>query len=630
MMNAPPPPYVGQGYSEYPNADNKMDQRRQFNPWDSQQPPPQSGHPAPPPVNMMGQTPKSYHPPPPSMMGKVGHMPPHHPLPQQPLPPPPQQQQHQQQSHNSGKFYPSAGNGPLHHHAAAKQRDYREKHHNSNSGIANGGRMGHIPPHGVAHSHQQPPASAYGNGNRSNMHTPLPQNPAMPSSQNSNGSATIMNGYHGGSPFPFNRSEAQELFKILGSSNAAELAQFASMAGAVQDKFVRSDSLLADDDLVISENDYSTAGSATGAKFGPISRMNNNPLGGGGGPGKQRGDFPFANSLLDADWLQNLQHHMYNDSLGEQSSSNCSSTSSSFYQNSHQQQQLPVINTSKQHEPNNNTLDLDLFQVDRKLADFGTGGGGSGTDNQSNVTSQLLHHHQQQQQQQTPQQQQHPHHSMAAAAVALLSSHHHHHQQQQQFAQQHAALQQQQQHVMHKLQSALADPTVQRFSDLMVNGGGVQSSELKIHSLKDLKAQQTMSSSGMSPIVVPSSSSSSSSGGVVGVGGVGVSGGLPVGSGSPSSSSSVVVTSTPMWNNLFDLSGMKQQRQEGDLIGTSSTDSGNLSGSNAGGGLNSSTASSSMSNSHNNNNNNEDSYEAGIADDMRELALRLESELNIN
>uniref|UniRef100_A0A8D8CW58 RING-type E3 ubiquitin transferase n=2 Tax=Culex pipiens TaxID=7175 RepID=A0A8D8CW58_CULPI len=639
MMNAPPPPYLGQGYpNEYPNSadnNNKMDQRRQFNPWDTQQPPPQqSGHPAPPPVNMMGhQTPKSYHPqpPPPSMMGKVGHMPPpppqHHPLPQQqqqPPPPslaPPPPQQHQQQSHpNAGKFYPTAGNGPLHHHvaaaaAAAKQRDYREKHHN-------GGR--HIPPHG-GHSqqqHQPPPVAAYGNGNRSSMHTPLPQNPtqATPSSQTSNG-GTMMNGYHGGSAFPFNRSEAQELFKILGSSNAAELAQFATMAGAVQDKFVRSDSLLADDDLVIPENDYSSAGgTVTGAKFGPISRMTNNLL--GSGAGKQRGEFPFASSLLDADWLQNLQHHLYNDSLGEQSSSNCSSTSSSFYQNSHpnqQQQQLPVSaahTNSKQHEPNNNTLDLDLFQVDRKLADYGTG-----ADNQSNVTSQLLHHHQQQQQQQS---QHHPHHTMAAAAAALLSSHHHHQQQQQQqFAQQHAAaLQQQQQHVMQKLQSVLADP-VQRFNDLMVNGGGggVQS-ELKIHSLKDLKAQQTMSSSGLSPVVVVPTSSS-------------IGGG--VSSGSPSSASSgavppPAVTSTPLWNNLFDLSGMKQrerQHEGGDLVGgaTSSSDSGNLSGSTAG--LNSSTTSSSMSNSHNCNNN-EDSYEAGIADDMRELALRLESELNIN
>lgn len=172
---------------------------------------------------------------------------------------------------------------------------------------------------------------------------------------------------------------------------------------------------------------------------------------------------------------------------------------------------------------------------------------------------------------------------------------------------------------MHKLQSVLAADPV-RFSDLMVNGGGAggASNELKIHVLKDLKAQQTMA--GMSPV--------SSSGG-----------GLPV---SGSSSSSVVVTGTPMWsNNLFDLPGMKADNSGSgstscDLAVSSLGDSGNLSGStntsggSLGGGLNSSTTSSSISNSNNNNNNNEDSYEAGIADDMRELALRLESELNIN
>lgn len=176
---------------------------------------------------------------------------------------------------------------------------------------------------------------------------------------------------------------------------------------------------------------------------------------------------------------------------------------------------------------------------------------------------------------------------------------------------------------MHKLQSVLAADPV-RFSDLMVNGGvgaGGASNELKIHVLKDLKAQQTLA--GMSPV-------SSSGGG----------GGLPV---SGSSSSSVVVTGTPMWsNNLFDLPGMKADNSGSgstscDLAASSLGDSGNLSGStntsggSLGGGLNSSTTSSSISNSNNNNNNNnEDSYEAGIADDMRELALRLESELNIN
>lgn len=173
---------------------------------------------------------------------------------------------------------------------------------------------------------------------------------------------------------------------------------------------------------------------------------------------------------------------------------------------------------------------------------------------------------------------------------------------------------------MHKLQSVLAADPV-RFSDLMVNGAGGASNELKIHVLKDLKAQQTMA--GMSP--------------------VSSSGGLPV---SGSSSSSVVVTGTPMWsNNLFDLPGMKSVTDNSssgntscDLTASSIGDSGNMSGStntsggSLGGGLNSSTTSSSISNSNNNsnNNNNEDSYEAGIADDMRELALRLESELNIN
>lgn len=168
---------------------------------------------------------------------------------------------------------------------------------------------------------------------------------------------------------------------------------------------------------------------------------------------------------------------------------------------------------------------------------------------------------------------------------------------------------------MHKLQSVLAADPV-RLSDLMVNGAGGASNELKIHVLKDLKAQQTMA--GMSP--------------------VSSSGGLPV---SGSSSSSVVVTGTPMWSsNLFDLPSIKTDNSSsgstsGDLAASSIGDSGNLSGStntsggSLGGGLNSSTTSSSISNSINNNNN-EDSYEAGIADDMRELALRLESELNIN
>lgn len=173
---------------------------------------------------------------------------------------------------------------------------------------------------------------------------------------------------------------------------------------------------------------------------------------------------------------------------------------------------------------------------------------------------------------------------------------------------------------MHKLQSVLANADPVRFSDLMVNGagaggggGGGVSNELKIHVLKDLKAQQTMA--GMSPV-------SSSGGGI-----------LPVSSSSGSSSVAAAAMVTPMWsNNLFDLPGMKADSSgtSCDLPGgSSSIDSGNLSGSTntSSGGLNSS---STTTGSSNNNNNNEDSYEAGIADDMRELALRLESELNIN
>lgn len=143
----------------------------------------------------------------------------------------------------------------------------------------------------------------------------------------------------------------------------------------------------------------------------------------------------------------------------------------------------------------------------------------------------------------------------------------------------------------------------------MVNGGG--SSELKIHVLKDLKAQQTMA--GMSPV----------SGGV-----------LPVSVSTGSSSSSVVAAaaaaaaaSSPMWNNLFDLSGIKSADTGSDLVASSASiaDSSSTTVST----INTSTTCSSIGNT-NNNNSNEDSYEAGIADDMRELALRLESELELN
>lgn len=111
---------------------------------------------------------------------------------------------------------------------------------------------------------------------------------------------------------------------------------------------------------------------------------------------------------------------------------------------------------------------------------------------------------------------------------------------------------------------------------------------------------------------------------------------------SPSSSSSVAMP--PLWNNLLDLSGLKPSTDASDLVVGVHGNSGNNAGgginsNNAGGGINSnnstilnnSTASSSISNiNSNNSNNNEDSYEAGIADDMRELALRLESELELD
>lgn len=94
----------------------------------------------------------------------------------------------------------------------------------------------------------------------------------------------------------------------------------------------------------------------------------------------------------------------------------------------------------------------------------------------------------------------------------------------------------------------------------------------------------------------------------------------------------------PLWNNLLDLSGLKPSSDGNDLV----VGVGGVHGSNSTGGsasannsnntiLNNSTASASISNiNSNNSNNNEDSYEAGIADDMRELALRLESELELD
>lgn len=146
-----------------------------------------------------------------------------------------------------------------------------------------------------------------------------------------------------------------------------------------------------------------------------------------------------------------------------------------------------------------------------------------------------------------------------------------------------------------------------RLSELMGNGG---SGDLKIPSfkeLKDLKAQQTMT--GLSPVsgVLTASTSSSSS-----------------------------VAMPPLWNNLLDLSGLKPTSDASDLVvggvhGNSST-GGSASANNSNNTiLSNSTASTSISNiNSNNSNNNEDSYEAGIADDMRELALRLESELELD
>lgn len=145
-----------------------------------------------------------------------------------------------------------------------------------------------------------------------------------------------------------------------------------------------------------------------------------------------------------------------------------------------------------------------------------------------------------------------------------------------------------------------------RLNELMGNGG---SGDMKIQNfkeLKDLKAQQTIAC--LSPVsgVLTTSSSSSSS-----------------------------VTMPPLWNNLLDLSGLKPSTDGSDLVVGIHGNNGNHAGGGANSSnstiLNNSTASSSISNiNSNNSNNNEDSYEAGIADDMRELALRLESELELD
>lgn len=105
------------------------------------------------------------------------------------------------------------------------------------------------------------------------------------------------------------------------------------------------------------------------------------------------------------------------------------------------------------------------------------------------------------------------------------------------------------------------------------------------------------------------------------------------------SSSSVVSAAAPLWNNLLDLSGLKPTANGNDLVVVGHSSSVNSTvGSSGNNTILSSTASSSICSSNNNNNNNnssssgnnEDSYEAGIADDMRELVLRLESELELD
>lgn len=147
-----------------------------------------------------------------------------------------------------------------------------------------------------------------------------------------------------------------------------------------------------------------------------------------------------------------------------------------------------------------------------------------------------------------------------------------------------------------------------RLNDLMGNGGG--SGDLKIPSfkeLKDLKTQQSMS--GLLPVssVLTAVTSSSSS-----------------------------VPMPPLWNNLLDLSGLKPSSDANDLVVGVGVHGGNTGTGGSAGGANNSSNNTILSNStastsiSNNSNSNEDSYEAGIADDMRELALRLESELELD
>ncbi|XP_058466272.1 roquin-1 isoform X2 [Malaya genurostris] len=655
IINAPPPPYVGnQGFSEYPD---KIDQRRTFNPWDNQPAPvvnnPVSGTSGPQqhsiaPINLIGPQHASKsginQPYPSSMHGTKGHlaMPPMVPHSQHPMPTLPshhhqqqqqqqqqhqqiQQQQHQQQqqSHpvpgNVGKFFP--GNAQMQH----KLRD-----RSNNNGRMHLSHAHSQPPQGVPSMHQ-PTSSSYGNGSRSNLHTPHSQSA---SGMNSNGGMAtgnngVTNGYHG-STLPSTRNETLELFKMLNLNSGSDIAHYVETA---KDLFVRSDSLLTDDDMNISENDFANAANN---KYGPISRMSNQP-------GKQKGDFPFAASFMDSEWLLNMPQQLYNEH--------------SQQQQQQQQQSTITVGTGTKSEPNNNTLELDLFQVDHKLSDYG---GGAGVNQVNTSTSQLLHHHQveaqllQQQQQQEQQQQQQQqqqlhqsqhhlhasstpqhmapttqlpvHHSSdaVAAAVAALgflqqqrAAHSHHSSPQPNHQQLHHH--QQQQHQMQQQQQQQQQQVV-RFNNLMGTTDG--GADLKIHNfkeLKDLKNQHAMV--GLSP----------------------VSGVLTA----STSSSSVVSAVTPLWSNLLDLSGLKPSAESGsDLVVVGHANSAGCGNNSSHTILNSSTASSSIgnlnnsnsssnninnnNNNNNNNSNNEDSYEAGIADDMRELALRLESELELD
>lgn len=142
-------------------------------------------------------------------------------------------------------------------------------------------------------------------------------------------------------------------------------------------------------------------------------------------------------------------------------------------------------------------------------------------------------------------------------------------------------------------------------NELIGSGGGVDLKMQNFRELKDLKAQHAMA--GSSP----------------------VSGVLAA----PTSSSAGVAATAPLWNNILDLSALKPSTEGSDLAvvggqnisgSTNNTSRSNITI------QNSSTSNSSIGNNNSSNSNNEDSYEAGIADDMRELVLRLESELELD